>query len=258
MQGTFTSLPVFHNYIKYLKNNFNLISVSQAMDLLDTKSVDDRYACITFDDGDISIETIIPHLISNNIPASFYLNSAYIDSDQVDPFRIANYLVRSKSEKVNLCEISRLTNVLRRTLSPDDYNYTKNRLLELSCLMPSAYRSNYVTFEYLFNTDSDLINYGLHGHEHDRFILLSRDQQKSSLERNIEFVSKLPGYIPIFAIPFGRPKDWSGDTIQVCNDLGLRYLFANGGFNNGDAPGLKRIPADNRNLIFDLRIGYYQ
>jgi len=259
-RGTFTSLSLFSKYIRYIRNRFNLISVSKAFEMLDNKSVNDRYACITFDDGDSSIEDIIPYLIENNIPASFFLNTAYIDDKKIDPFRVANYLVNANLENINITksQICGWVKILRHSRKLDEYNYAKNKLLNLNYLMPDEHHSFYVRSRFLFDIKNDLINFGLHGYEHDRFILLSRDEQKTSLIKNIEFVGKLHGYKPLFAIPFGRPRDWNNDTINVCNDLELRYLFANGGFNKGDCPGLKRIPADNRNLLFDMRIGYYQ
>lgn len=258
MRGTFTDLRAFEKYVKFFKNNFDLVSVATALELQKSKAIKGKFACITFDDGDATIENAISLLISECVPASFFLNSAYIKGDAIDPFRVANYLLHDSVAAVDQKRLIKLTKTLRRTMSWDDFRAAKEELRFLQSGMPVNGSNLYVKQGFLNTVDNSLISFGLHGHEHDRFILMDYAEQKLSLEKNIEFVSHLKGYIPVFAMPFGRPLDWNGTTINVCNDLELDFLFANGGVNSGDEVGLKRIPADNRNLLFEMRIGYFQ
>lgn len=258
MRGTFTSFSDFERYIDYIRNNFDLVSLSVAIDMQKNKNIDARYACITFDDGDSGIEDVIPFLISESVPASFFLNSAYMIIDKIDPFRVANFLLHDSTAGVCRDSLIKLTSTLRRTMCSSEFNSAKQELLKLWDSIQDLSYKPYASQRFLHSIDNPLINFGLHGHEHDRFILMDYIDQKNSLLNNIQFVSQLSGYIPVFAIPFGRPLDWNGLTIDVCNELKLAYLFANGGYNFGDGVGLKRIPVDNRNILFDLRCGYYQ
>jgi len=258
MRGTFTSMRTFEKYIKYFKNNFDLLSVPAAAELQSSKIFQGKYACLTFDDGDAGIEHVIKFLVSEGVPASFFLNSAYIGTNSIDPFRVANYLMQDRSSTVCRDKLRQLTSTLRRTMSRSQFEKAKEELRNLGKGIPFGEMNSYIRREYLQSVDNPLVNFGLHGHEHDRFILLDYSEQMKSLSLNIEFVAQLKGYVPMFAIPFGRPWDWNGITINACNDLGISFLFANGGVNTGDEIGLKRIPADNRHLLLEMQMGYFQ
>ena len=258
MRGTFTSMRTFERYIRHFKSDFDILSVSAAIELQRGKDYKGKYACITFDDGDAGIENVINYLLSEAVPASFYLNSAYIGTDYIDPFRVANYLMHDGGSVVSSEKLIQLTRTLRRTMIRAEFENAREELRNLRQSIPSGELASHVSRDYLQRVDSPLVAFGLHGHEHDRFILLDYSEQLKSLSLNIEFVAQLKGYVPVFAIPFGRPWDWNGVTIDVCNDLGLSFMFANGGVNTGDEVGLRRIPADDRNLLLEMRIGYYQ
>ena len=69
-----------------------------------------------------------------------------------------------------------------------------------------------------------------------------------NLLKDIDLLSKVAGYKPIFAIPFGRPYDWNNSTIKIALELNLEIVYADGGFNTSRDVGYKRIPADGRLL----------
>lgn len=227
MRGTFTSMRTFERYIRHFKRDFDILSVRAATELQRSKPYRGKYVRITFDDGDAGIENVIKYLLSEAVPASFYLNSAYIETDYIDPFRVANYLMHDGGSAVSE-KLVKLTRTLRRTMIRAEYDNAKEELRILQQRLPSGALSSHVSRDYLQTVDSPLVAFGLHGHEHDRFILLDYSEQLKSLLLNIEFVARLKGYVPVFAIPFGRPSDWNGVTIDVCNDLGLSFMFANG------------------------------
>lgn len=258
MRGTFISMRTFERCIKHFKTDFDILSVSAAIELQRSKLHKGKYACITFDDGDAGIENVIEYLVSEAVPASFFLNSAYIAADYIDPFRVANYLMHNGDPAVSSERLVKLTRTLRRTMNRLEYDNAKEELRALQQRIPSREMSSHVRREYLQTVDSPLVAFGLHGHEHDRFILLDYSEQRRSLLLNIECVAQLKGYVPVFAVPFGRPWDWNGVTIDVCHDLGLSFMFANGGVNTGDEVGLKRIPADDRGFVLKMLIGYYR
>jgi peptidoglycan/xylan/chitin deacetylase (PgdA/CDA1 family) len=106
----------------------------------------------------------------------------------------------------------------------------------------------YVKTDDLSKINTKLFDIGLHGHEHQRFSMYDIQWQQSNLEKDIETLSRFESYKPIFAIPFGRNSDWDFNTIKICLDFDLKFVFANGGINTGKEIGLKRIPSDNQNL----------
>ena len=257
-RGTYTDEQLFLKFLKFLKNNFTVVDVVMAFEINKSKALTDRFAVVTFDDGSASIEAAINYCISENIFASFYLNSAYIYEREIDPFKICNFLINSDISIDEKSKIRTLVQTLRSTMNPVEYKVTRDYVSTALDSNQLFQNSIYVSKDFLSSVDSKYINFGLHGHTHERFINLSRAEQKVCLTENINFVSKLKGYVPVFAIPFGRYFDWNGDTISVCNELELDFLFSDGGVNYGDGVGLRRIPADNRNIIFETRMGFFQ
>ena len=254
--GTFTSTKKFEEYIQYIKKEYNIIDISTALELQKSKMINDKYACITFDDGDKSIEKTIPYLDSEMVYASYYLNTAYLDNTQFAAFNILTYL-----KSINaICpdKILEYGRVIRHSRDRELYLETKSKILAIFEDVKTENLQIYTSMRFLESVNSKYIHFGLHGHEHDRFILLTHEEQLASLKENKRILEKLDGFINVFAIPFGRVNDWNYHTIQACNELNLDFLFANGGINYGDEVGFKRVPADNRNLIFDIRLRYFQ
>lgn len=258
MPGTFTSTKKFWQYIDYLRKEFDLINVDSAINIQKEKKIDGRYACITFDDGDATIKNVIPMLVAENVPAAFFLNSAYLDNVSADCYRIFTYFNNSSLSAKLHPELVREFPLFRNTLDRNKYFSIKGSISALFDLIPEEDRRFYADSDFLRKIDSPLITIGLHGHEHDRFIMLDYQDQIESLSRNIRALGSLKGYRPIFAIPFGRPRDWNYSLIRACFALGLDFAMANGGVNIGDEVGLKRIPADNKNLILTIRLNYFQ
>lgn len=255
-KGIFTRTDNFVKFIKYLKSNFQIISIEDGIKINNSKLIKERYAVITFDDGDSTILDAIEICKSEAVYASFFVNSSYILRETIDPLRLSNLIIHTHSDENTINNIKKLRYILRNTQCSSEYISTKNKILSYSTNdMNEIIYSSYISEKNLFSENSLFINFGLHGHEHDRFIHLEKSAQKNSLLKNISFIKKSHRYLPIFAIPFGRPHDWNKTTIECCNELNLDYLLANTGVNNGSDIGLKRIPADNRDIIFECKYG---
>jgi peptidoglycan/xylan/chitin deacetylase (PgdA/CDA1 family) len=107
----------------------------------------------------------------------------------------------------------------------------------------------YVDWDFLASLNKSLFSVGLHGHEHQRFSMMSPEWQAESIDKNLEILSELDTFEPIFAIPFGRPHDFTRETIQIALQRELRILLANGGVNKSFSVGYDRIPADGRDVL---------
>lgn len=74
------SVPQFENQLKFLKENFTIISTDELSHFLDSKKIDKRYAVITFDDGYIDNYTLAyPLLLKHNLPATIFVVTDYIN-----------------------------------------------------------------------------------------------------------------------------------------------------------------------------------
>ena len=137
--------------------------------------------------------------------------------------------------------------MLRNTNDKNFYDRYSNEVESLFPLLESEFDS-FVSYDDLANIDKRLFDVGSHGFNHQRFSMKDKNWQKQNIEKDIGVLSSLDSYKPIFGIPFGRPFDWNRDTIKIILDLGLDFVYANGGTNSERSMGYQRIPADNRKL----------
>ena len=246
-----SDLEFFESQINYLKDNFEILRLDQAIRELRSGKLKRTMVSITFDDGDISVQDhVIPLLTKLNVPATFFINTSYLTTEQKGYwFNIYNYFNSDpeKRKKYLSEETKEIAGNLRNTNDPGYYldNYKKIEVLSEFINKDTGF---YLRLEFLKILNPELFTIGLHGHEHQRFSMMTKSWQKNDLLSNIEILSKFNIYTPIFAIPFGKPHDWNNDTLEVCKDLGLEVAFANGGYNVKSTFGILRIPVDGLDI----------
>lgn len=246
--GNFTLIDFFEEQILWLNKNYTVITLEEAIKKANENKIDGKYACITFDDGDKSIIDAMSVLEKHNIPATFFINSGYLDNRSACWFHIYQYMKNAqKYHKYLDDDIEQNIKYLRATDDIELYDKYSTKIENLFQHIQDEF-DMFVTFEQLKNINSDLFHIGSHGWEHQRFSMKSKEWQKKNIEKDINILSPLESYKPIFAIPFGRPHDWSIDTIDVIRELNLDFVYANGGTNTNRSVGYQRIPADGRIL----------
>lgn len=242
-----SELDFFKSQMKFLKDNYEILKLDYAIKQLRAGHIRGTKVAITFDDGDISVQDyIVPLLSEMKIPATFFVNTAYFSNEKKGYwYNINNFLNsdRSKYQKHLTAEYREIANKLRNTTNPEFYRKNYKKIEDLSVYIKENV-GFYAPIGFWENLDADLFSIGLHGHEHQRFSMMSKTWQKNDLLRNINVLSKFETYKPIFAVPFGKPCDWNNDTIELCKKLGLEIAFANKGYNVTHNLGILRIPID--------------
>src|SRR5690606_32647261 len=72
------SVALFEEHMSYLQNNYRIVTLTEGLEALKSKSLKETLVCITFDDGDASITSLaMPILERLQIPATFFINTAY-------------------------------------------------------------------------------------------------------------------------------------------------------------------------------------
>jgi len=247
LEGTWTNINHFEKLLIELRKKFKIIPLSEGINIVKNNKLNDRFLSITFDDGDQSIKNVIPILKKYNIPAAFFINTAYLSNKEYG-YQLLNFL----NDKRNIYENkfdSLIDNfkVFRNTLDKEFYIKYRNNFLALRSLIDD--KINFVVDEsFLTNLDYSLFELGLHGHEHERYGMMSLEWQQNDLRRNIEILSSFKAYKPIFAIPYGKPLDWDDNTIRTAIQFNLDFVFHDSGINFKKEVGFKRIPADGKNI----------
>lgn len=97
-----TQIDVFKSMILRLKNEYEFLSLSQAVghlqkDVFRTK----KYAVLTNDDGTSSLKNILPWLKEQNIPVALFVNAKYLDGVSYRNMPTESYLTKEELFALN-------------------------------------------------------------------------------------------------------------------------------------------------------------
>jgi peptidoglycan/xylan/chitin deacetylase (PgdA/CDA1 family) len=238
---TWTALNSFAAAVDYLTAHFRVVPLHEALKRIERGSLGGRCVALTFDDGDVSMaDFVMPLLRQRNLPATFFINTAYLDGGRSYWFPVLSY-----AQPPVPGELQEKALKLRNTDDPVYYDHVRRQVEQLSGAVPKL-DSRLVSEEWLAGLDGDQFAIGAHGHEHERYSMMPPDWQRKDLSRNVAILSRFRAYRPLFAVPFGRPWDWNSATLEIAHELGLDVLLADGGVNLGPAAGYCRQPADSQ------------
>jgi peptidoglycan/xylan/chitin deacetylase (PgdA/CDA1 family) len=226
------SKDVFEKQLGYIKNKFKVVPLMEGIQALQNNMLKETVFCLTFDDGDLSLKhTIVPLLEKYELPATFFINTAYIESKKGYWFNIYNYISNTDGIKNRIPQqVKHAIEKIRTEKEPGKYHEYKYVIENYATMVPEDINF-YVGHDFLNSLNSKLFTLGLHGHEHQRFSMMSKTEQENNIVLNIKYLQKYKNYIPAFAIPFGRPIDWNLETIKIAKRHNLYVLLAYGGYN---------------------------
>ena len=218
----------FVDQISQLTKRLNIVPLYDTLVKLEAGEPIGECAALTFDDGDISAKThIAPILEQFQCPATFFINSGYLENPQKLPIgRVMRYLLHSPDAELrNLVTKSYLDILkqLRVTKNPLFYNEKRKQIEDLAIHIPNK-QQHFLSMDDLLALDTNLFHIGLHGHEHLRFSMMDYDWQHNAIKINMDILQQLDNFRPLFAMPYGYAHDYNQDTIQICTKYGIRML----------------------------------
>lgn len=231
-KNVWLSANVFEEQLKQLKEKYPVLSLPDALERLKRNKITEPTFVLTFDDGDISVEhTIVPLLEKYSLPATFFINSAYLDSNKSYWFALNNYIQNDNFLKQKITpEYNVAVENIRRAESPQMYQKYRGTIEAFQSLIPDHIRFH-VSSGFLKNLNPELFSVSLHGHEHQRFTMMPDEWKSENLQKNIDILKNMPAYYPAFAIPFGSPIDWNRKSLQIAKQFNLHFLLALKGYN---------------------------
>jgi peptidoglycan/xylan/chitin deacetylase (PgdA/CDA1 family) len=249
---TWTQFNNFEEEVKFLMTELQILPLNEAISRLKSRSLRGPCASLTFDDGDASMATHVwPLLRKWNLPATFFINSAYLDNHCSYWFPILTYLsvnedARRKAEFPVVLQEKGMR--LRSTQDWSFYNEVRSRIEEFGRFVPNL-STRLVSSEWLSSLDGDQFSIGAHGHEHQRFSMMPTVWQRNDLRENVRILSQFKAFRPVFAVPFGRTWDWTKKTIRIAHEQSLSVVLADGGINFGCGDFYRRNPSDGKKIL---------
>ena len=252
LPGCWTGVDRFKSLLADLQRRFHVVALPEALRQIRAGALEGECLALTFDDGHRTLEThVVPILAQERIPATFFINTAYLESGKGSWQFLHNYWAHCSPPSQDESLLSRLDGLtvheLRHTQDSLFYNRGREAMEQLGPM--ELEEPAWVSPSFLRELDPSLFTVGLHGHEHQRFSMMSAAWQKRDLMTNMEQLADLPCFAPLFAVPFGREGDWAAGTKTIAEELGLTMILAHGGVNDGSHDLIRRIPSDNLRLF---------
>ncbi len=209
----------FDEQLTALRQTFQFLPLSEAIQRLRDHSLPARSACITFDDGYADNATIaLPLLLKHQIPATFFIASGYLNGGCMFNDRVA-HLVRQSGDSLDLqwldLGILSLTTLASRRQAfatlinqikyrpPEARRSILDRLESESAISPPTHLM--MTAEQLLQLDGAGMELGGHTVNHPILASLNPDDARHEIEENRDYLTQLTGKRPqVFAYPNGK------------------------------------------------------
>jgi len=255
-----TSVTTFKKQMEFLKINYSIISLKEAVSLLKAKQpLPKRAVVITFDDGSKDIfNNAFPVLKELRIPATIFLTVEPIEKHKLlwfdfiafviktsrrktlnlEFFGLGNYLINTLQEKKSATEqIVAQCKKMNAKLRDSLCEFLKNKLLMDADDLRGKIENEILSWEEIIQMQSSDINFGAHTMSHT--ILTNMPLQEAELEiceskRTIEQRTGRP--CESFAFPNGGGPDFNENIIQILKSnnflcaCALKSAGSNGNF----------------------------
>jgi peptidoglycan/xylan/chitin deacetylase (PgdA/CDA1 family) len=225
----------FERQIRYLKKNYDIISLEDAVSLLGREKIPGHLMVVTFDDGYRNNYTnAFPILEAYEVPATIFLTVGSIGAGQMLWYDlIANAFKKTKKEKIDfsgyrlrrytLDSLGSRMSATRditfhvKKLSAENRDiFIANLLKELDVRYDDIKKSDLMlTWEDIARMNSGLITFGSHGMSHTILSHLSRENISREVIDSKRIIEEKTGKpVKFYAYPNGHSEDFS-DEIEL-------------------------------------------
>jgi len=212
----------FDRQMKYLKKNFEVITVSEYIKKAQAKGLNGWEICVTFDDGfKDNYMYAFPILKKYGLKATFFLTTKYIGGDLPFP-----WMALDRGAK-------------------EDLRVNRSRWLPLS-------------WEEVKEMMRSGMEFGTHTHTHsDSLSKLEPGEAKREIEQSTRIFKEKIGVRPeLFSYPHGTLKDYDGTHIELLQSHDYKAALTTNIGRNGEWPNLyelKRIIIYEEDTLWEFK-----
>ena len=239
----FLEVSTFRRQIEYLKNNFSIVPLSRAIELLHRGTVDRPTVALTFDDGyQNNCDVAFPVLKEFEVPVTIFLTTGFVDSSDTLWFcHVIRALTQTKKRSLQLKDMTLdLSEPGRRAVASNrlQADFKEHPPVQVQALVRRLYEELEVDGLVPFDPDSPfrilnagsirtmlqsgLLEFGAHTESHAILSLLSEEDQQKEIASSVEKVKRLTGeHCRFFAYPNGRPQDYNATTLRLLGESGI-------------------------------------
>lgn len=238
------SVSSFTSQMQYIKENYTPLSFASLLQYLDRGDAPPRGSVIvTFDDGfSDNYYNAFPILKKFNIPATIFLSTGYIDSQEIFWYEKLSYAVMTTSPRTlaipqfariridgtassRRCAIKALMRHLQRVPDLIRLQLLDNLFDQLSVDHRNIHdpRSGPMTWEQILEMSANCIEFGSHGVSHPVLSMLDSTKLEHELahsKQNIESMLNKP--VQVLAYPVGGEEAFNDKVRTAVKSAGYR------------------------------------
>ncbi len=229
----FVTVEAFKAQLQYLTSSLNILPMAEAIGRLKDGTLPPRAIVLTFDDGYANnFQYVYPLLRQYNAPATIFVSTAYLSSDDLFPFdylRIIEAAVCSR--KGNVCPSRQ-----QRSCSTQYFGAPLDTVLELArCCwerlkgqVPDEQKEvlRPLSVAELNQFDPALVELAAHSHSHCILSQESDSRRRDEIQGSIRHLEKITSRpVRYFAYPNGRSQDFAESDKQILREAGIEAAF---------------------------------
>ena len=256
----------FCEQMQYLKANFDVLPLSQAVSKLQAGDIRNPTVSVTFDDGFLNnYEVAYPITSKLRIPITIFVSTRFVDTNRTLWYcRLNSALSKTRNKHLtwkgrrypieNGSQKSNVSSLLQRQLkrmAPVAMLQETDKIIDLLGLDAAAELDPQSPFRILGSetirlmSQSGKVEIGAHTHSHAILSKLEADEQHKEISKSIRLVENWTGSLcRTFAYPNGRIEDYDAACIQVLRDHHIETAVTGNAHSN--------VPATSR-----LELGRY-
>jgi peptidoglycan/xylan/chitin deacetylase (PgdA/CDA1 family) len=235
----------FEKQIRYLKEKFKIYSLEKLINVLENnqknKKESENIAVITFDDGyKDNYLYAYPILKKYKIPATIFLTSGYIDTDNLFWWDIAGYVIyHTKKKKIDLPNfgkfslmdhkekfncLSFLVNKFKTIPNHLKNNYMIN--LQNICeviIPPGLGKKMILSWDEIREMKDNGITFGVHTVTHPNLTKISLAEAEKEIMNSKKMIeNQLKIEATLFSYPYGSKLDYNSEIIELIKNIGFK------------------------------------
>lgn len=217
----YRNISQFENELDFYLKYFKPVSLAE---LISEKDSDKKIFHLSFDDGlKECAEIIAPVLLKKGIPATFFINTGFVDNERLfhkyKASLIFNRLLEKsvqQAEKVLKEHNLSGKDILKAAFHQDEILNETAGLLKIDFIDYLKTHKPYLTTDQILKLKSDGFSIGAHSFSHPEFWKISEHEQLDEVEKSMQWlVENINPEIRAFSFPFTD----SGVSRKVLNTL---------------------------------------
>jgi peptidoglycan/xylan/chitin deacetylase (PgdA/CDA1 family) len=229
--------------VSWLRNNFDVVSESELLDLVQAREFKGRYVAITFDDGyRDNYELAYPVLKAYSLPAIFFIAPGIINGRKVGWWDIIAFLVKRcslpainiRGECLQLAgakqqAIQRLTDLMKTEKAEETATLLEELSVASGVPLPDEQLQSeqFMSWDEIREVNRNGVAIGSHTQTHRVLATLSENDQKWELRASKEALeNRLERPVRTIAYPVGRYGQFTPATMRAARECGYECAFS--------------------------------